>query len=262
MNWSWILHRASDALGLALIIRLLVLRLQSVYRVFCLFLVWDLVQSVVAAALASHPDVYRVVWIGLRVVAWVLSLWTVYALLDAVLAKYPGVLRFSKVLLNSSLSIALLIALGTARAEYDASSLASFPKPIDRAIGVTLVLERAISMAAVLVLIVILGFILWFPVQMPKNLAVFSVGFVVYFSLITALLLVQNLWSHGISQTISDLITLAPSGCYIYWLTFLSTQGESEPVRMGHSWQTSDQERLIGRLEAMNSALLRAARSK
>ena len=213
-------------------------------------------------ALAHDLALYRVVWIGLRVVAWALSLWMVYALLDAILGKYPGVLRFSKGLLNFSLLIALLIPLATVRAEYGASALASSPSSIYRAVGFTLVLERAISMAAVLVLIATLGFILWFPVQMPRNLAVFSVGFVVYFSFLTALLLLMNLSSLPVARIVGDLLSLAPSCCYVYWLTFLSAEGESVPVRMGHSWHTSDQERLIGRLEAMNSALLRAARSK
>ena len=63
---------------------------------------------------------------------------------------------------------------------------------LTRVVDIVVVLERVISTVALLVLVFILAFILWFPVQMPRNLAVFSVGFIVYFAAITGLLLAQS----------------------------------------------------------------------
>ena len=123
------------------------------------------------------------------------------------------------------------------------------------------VLERVISTVALLVLVFILAFILWFPVQMPRNLAVFSVGFIVYFAAITGLLLAQSFWSHGISNGISDAIVMVPTACYAYWAIFITAEGERRSVRIGQEpRQRTDQQRLIGQLEAMNVTLLRAAR--
>ncbi|MBV9612562.1 MAG: hypothetical protein JO091_08820 [Acidobacteriaceae bacterium] len=45
---------------------------------------------------------------------------------------------------------------------------------------------------------------------------------------------------------------------YVYWVLFITPQGETVPVRLGHRWDRKEQDRLIGQLEAMNASLLRA----
>src|ERR1700685_3385305 len=160
----------SDALEFALIVRLLMLRLHSVYQVFCAFLLFDLFSSAVFFVTTYARLHYLVAWMALRPIAWVLSLWMVYALLDAMLVNLPGILRLSRKLLNFVFIAALIVALFTARPEYSASGLATSPAATNRAFGVVLVLERVISSAALLILLAILAFILWFPVQMPRNL--------------------------------------------------------------------------------------------
>jgi hypothetical protein len=136
--------------------------------------------------------------------------------------------------------------------------------PIDRAVAVTLVLDRMIATVALLVLVAMLLFILWFPVQMPRNLALFSVGFVVYFAAKTVFLIFRNYLAHDMTDRMTDLISNATSlvliGCFVYWLAFINPGGEFSTVRIGHSWRTDEQNRLIGQLEAMNAALLRGAR--
>src|SRR5579875_999007 len=111
MAYGWeIPQLISDGLACLLICRLVLLRLHAVYRVFCCFVVFDLISSGVAfvelAAFNSEPA-YRITWTGLRVVAWMLSRWMVDALLDAVLANLPGILKFSRKLLNVTFLLAL-----------------------------------------------------------------------------------------------------------------------------------------------------------
>jgi len=262
MNWSHIAQGSSDALTILLIARLLTLRLHSVYRVFCAFLLFQLAASFTAflETVLHDPRLdYRITWMSLRPIGWVLSLWMVYGILKAILAHLPGILRFSRKLLNTVFVCSILVALLTARPEYSAG-LARFPDRIDQALGVVFVLERVISMVALLVLVSILAFMLWFPVQMPRNLAIFSVGFVVYFAANTALFLILTFGSHHISRGISDVLMFVVCACCAYWSIFITAGGESRPVRVGHSWRTDEQERLIGQLEAMNTALLRARR--
>jgi hypothetical protein len=252
----------SDGLAIALIIRLLALRLHSVYRVFCAFLIVDLFSSLVFLLEKSaylRLD-YRLTWMTIRPIIWILCLWMVYALLDAMLGNLPGILRISRKLLNFAFVAALILAFFTGFPEYSASSLSGSGSAIERGVGATFVIERVIFMAAVLVLFAILAFILWFPVQMPRNLAVFSIGFAVYFSTITALLLINTYWPHTDLRLVSDIATFTLAACYLYWLIFINRAGETRPVRMGHSWGREEQQRLIGELEAMNAALLRASR--
>jgi hypothetical protein len=262
MNVTRIAQYISDGLALALVIRLLLLRLHIVYRVFCVYLLLDLFSSLVFFLESAFPNRldYRLTWICLRAIAWVLSLWMVYALLSAILANLPGILRLSRKVLNFVFTAALVVALFTAKPEYSVSHLAVAPDRVDRAYGVALVLERAISSAALLALVGMLVFILWFPVQMPRNLAVFSLGFMVFFAATTAVWLAHTYLSRVQVRLASNVEVFLHAACYAYWLLLINRVGETKPVRLGHSWGPAEQRRLIGQLEAMNAALLRSAR--
>jgi hypothetical protein len=271
MKWSRVAQYVSDVFGLLLILRLLAIRvrLHSVYGVFCAFLGFDILDSLVSLAEYVYRDRhlvdYRISWMSFRVIAWILSLWVVYALLDAILQSFPGILRFSKMLLNAIFLLSLVAAVLTIGPEFSAAGVDKFTAPIDRMVVTWYVLDRAISMAAILILLVILAFILWFPVQMPKNLAVFSVGLVVYFGSKTALWLLRTYLSHETAPDesvtlVTNTINFVLAACFAYWIVFLTPQGQTREVRIGHSWSTIEQDRLVGQLESMNAALLRGAR--
>jgi hypothetical protein len=261
----WVRRIAQDinvALCLALIVRLLVLRLHRVYRIFCLFLFAELLGSLFAFLNLLMPEWlpdYRIIWIVADSVIWICTLWTVYALLGAILTNLPGILGFSRKLLNGAFISAGILAMLTAQPEYSLSGAAAFPDPIARGVGLVFVLDRVLSTVALLVLVCILGFLLWFPVEVSKNLIVFSTGFLVYFAAKTALLLTTSVWSHESLRLVSNLMMIISGACFAYWAIFITHQGETVPVRIGHSWHIREQERLIGQLEAINAALLRSA---
>lgn len=262
MIWRRIAQDVNIALCLALIIRLFVLRLHRVYRIFSLFLLSELLGSLLASLKFFMPDLlpdYRIIWIVADSVIWVCTLWTIYALLAAVLTNLPGILGFSKKLLNGAFISAAILALLTAGPEYSVSGVATLPDPIARTVGIVFVLDRVLCTVALLVLVSILGFLLWFPVEVSKNLIVFSTGFLVYFAAKTALLLTSSMSSHESLRLVSNLIMFISGACFAYWTLFISQQGEIVPVRIGHSWHTRDQERLIGQLEGINAALMRSA---
>lgn len=258
MNWVRIAEIISDVLAIILIIRLYTLHLHSVYRVFCLFLISEIaflsLITVAGRFLDTIPGYdYRVLWIISRVVAWTLSLWMVYALLHAILENLPGLRAFSRKLLTITLAFSIALGVVTGIPEYSAGGIAN-------AVGIVFVLDRVIATTALLVLLSMLGFILWFPVEIPRNLARFSVGFVVYFAAKTVLLLTRSFWSHDSLRLVTNLIMFVLAGCYLYWTLALNGEGEAAPVRMGHSWHAGEQQRLVLQLEAINASLLRAAR--
>lgn len=250
-------------LSVCLVLRLLFLRLHSVYRVFCIFLIFDLLSSSVAFYEFFAHDArldYRLTWMAMRCIAWILSLWMVYSFVSAVLHSVPGILKFSRKLLNYLIPIAIGLAILSFAPEYSAARVAAAESPIVHALGIAFIVERVVATIAVLVFGGILAFVLWFPVQMPRNLAVFSVGLVVYFGAEMALMLVRSYFSPGSLDLVSNGISFVLSACYLYWLIFIRAEGETVPVRMGHSWRKEEQKRLIGQLEALNNALLNVNR--
>lgn len=264
MNLNHIAQGVNDVLCIALLARLVSLRLHRAYRAFFLFLCVQLLASIIDLVESNlrrdqYPD-YRLTWIPIQIALLVLSLWMVYALLIAVLAGLPGILRFSRKFLNTMFVVALGVAVWSARAEYGVSKALSFVTPLGRMVGLMFVLNRATCTAAVIALLGILCFILWFPVVMPRNLAVFSIGFAIYFSATATSWLTWSLGSNANLRVIDDVAMLVLTLCYGYWTVFLTRDGERMPVRLGHSWHKAEQQRLIGQLEAMNASLLRAAR--
>jgi len=271
MNW-WIsaAQYATETLALVLIVRLLSLRdkRESVYVVFALFLAFQLLSTseylVLSRWFLNKLD-YRLVWIVSTVAGWLFSLSLVYSLAKAVLASLPGVLKFSRILLNSVFPIAIIGALLTVRGEYSITGAGHYSDPTDQFVVVGLVIDRAISMASLFVLVAILAFILWFPVKMPRNLAIISVGLVVYFGSKTGLALLRSYAVSGAisrsSQHLRELVSVGVSAvvicCFLYWIIFIDPKGQTAQVRIGHSWRSSEQGKLIQQLEALNLALLR-----
>lgn len=251
-------------LNLILVIRLFSLRLGKVYAIFTAYLLADLLGSLAASSDDLHllPVDYRTLYIGTRIVAWILSLWVIYALLNAMLRALPGILRYSKRLLHGAFAAAFLIAISVLALDNALSSAQDLKGALDRLVLITYVVDQTIAITILLVLVVMLGFFLWFPVVVARNLAVFSIGYVVYFSCITASLLLQGFHEFANWPIISIVLMLITSICYAYWAIFLSKQGEVVPVHIGHSWQADEQRRLMLRLEEVNGVLLQTLANK
>jgi hypothetical protein len=265
-GWINAAQYATEALAIILIFRLLRLRdrQERVYSIFIAFLAIQLSQAVIYFAYSRWGRLqidYRLIWITSTVVTAAFSLWLVYALARSVLAELPGIFRFSRILLNVAFPLAMLIAFSTARSEYGVSHGESLDNRVDRLLVYLSIGDRAIAMASVITLIAILGFILWFPVKMSKNLAVFSVGFVVYFASRTGIELLRIYGVNGSKATVilSTCGSVVLVLCFLYWIVFIDPKGQTAQVRIGHGWRLAEQKKLIDQLEALNVVLMRSS---
>lgn len=260
MNWDRIALCITDLLGVCLIVRLLLMHLHRVYSSFCAFIFLQLVASSVAFwDMAQHPRPfdYRTIWLTFSPLIWGTKLWVVYSVLEAVLGKLPGILRWSRRLLHVVFPTAILIAALTAVSDV------SRPESIvhvESAVNLAFVLDRVISTSALVVLVVILAFVLWFPVQLPKNLVNMSFALVLYFAIQNALLLARPVFAPIFGTALSAVDTVLLGVCFLFWLVTITPADEHAQVRLGHVWEPSQQKRLVEQLESMNAALLRQAR--
>ncbi|HEX4807739.1 MAG TPA: hypothetical protein VH325_02340 [Bryobacteraceae bacterium] len=251
---------------LALLIRLSTLRLRLIYRVFSAYLVFTLVSWGVFYAGGFHlispvKSNYVFVWFGVQLPLWIVYVWMAYDLLDAVLSKLPGILSFSRKLMLAMFGLATMVSFLSAQNEYAAGGLRGLE-------GVGLVLDRAISSTVLIVLLAVLGFLFRFPVDVPRNLAAFSLSFVAFFGFNVVVDLVRAYFTHepgaGLNVARFQLLSLMgvwlQSGCLLFLTFYLSRAGENVPVRLGRQSELKDRDRLLGQLDAVNAALLRAAR--
>jgi hypothetical protein len=270
MDWPSVAQYVELCLGFVLVAKLLSLRLHRVYRYFSVFLLADisgiLLWSVQKCTrhTAYHFD-YRYPWLAENVVVWVFTLLTVYALLDAILAHLPGILKLSRKVLNISFATAVIIGLLTAFPEYRAAIASEvLLGRFAHVIAAAFVLDRVISSVALLTLLCILLFLIWFPVEMSRNLALFFAGFVVYFALKAFLMLTLSLWSNGspaFLKSTSMLSAILSSLVFTYWTISITKAGEKVPAKLRmESWHPGQEELLVAQLEAMNASLLRAVR--
>ncbi|MBV8904784.1 MAG: hypothetical protein JOZ22_14215, partial [Acidobacteriia bacterium] len=231
VHWDRIALYTTDVLGVVLVVRLLSLRLHHVYKLFSFYVLYKLAGSLLIFAGAGHLD-YRETFIGLSVVEWVLALWMVYSLLDAILMKLPGILRFSRRLLNWAFLAAIVVALLSAKTQLGHLLSSKHLRQESALVHLVVVLDRVSCTVAVLVLLAMLGFVLWFPVQMPRNLAVFSIGYLIYFFSETAFLLIRLFIHIGPAWKAIN-VFLAPA-CFAFLALFITKQGESIAVTVGH----------------------------
>jgi hypothetical protein len=109
-------------------------------------------------------------------------------------------------------------------------------------------------------LVSILGFVVWFPLKLPRNLVFFSFAFILYFAAETTVLLVRKLVSTQVLRrlSIADLAMLC--GCFLFLMLKLTREGDRVTVRIGHQWEKGEQAKLLSQLEGVNEALIRSAR--
>jgi hypothetical protein len=270
MDWPSFAQYVELCLGFVLVARLLSLRLHRVYRYFCVFLLADISGTLLWAiakrtrGTAFHFD-YRIAWLSEHVIVWLFTLLTVYALLDAILTQLPGILKLSHRILNASFAAATLIGLLTALPEYRAAAnTQTFHNRLAHVVAGAIVLDRVIESVALLTLLGILFFLIWFPVEMSRNLATFFSGFVVYFALQACLSLAVSLLSGGATEFVR-LINLwsavLVAAVFAYWTFFITEAGEAVPARLHIApLHRREEDLLVAQLEAMNASLLRAVR--
>jgi hypothetical protein len=114
---------------------------------------------------------------------------------------------------------------------------------------------------SLLLLAITLAFLLWFPVEVTRNATLLCCGLLVYLGVATALFLLLVVWKVGTSKTLSVGLALVETCVLLMWVLFLNSEGERRKIRPGHSWKEEDQAKLMDRLEAINAALAKSARS-
>ena len=225
------------------------------YRAFTTFLVISVLRVVVLRFFTLSPVAYRDFYIVTEAMQLVLYVWMVMELYRLVFRNYPGIRTASQVALGAALLAALVVSFLSLSSEMAARS-----KPNMTVLDQFMVAERGVVSSMVLLILLITGFLVYYPVPLPSNLIVHSAVFAVYFLSKSALILYRNI-TGGTADRMLSLSVMGLAGiCLCIWATLLRKSGEQQAVVVGHSWNPDEEERLIGQLKGMNSALARISR--
>jgi len=218
------------------------------YPSFLGFLLAELLQAVVLTFARSEKS-YKYGWLateGVIVCFYALIVLECYAI---ALRDLPGIANLSRRYIKAGLGVAIVISVLLLGLERTPNSI----------IPTFVVFERDVVTSLVIFVLLILGFLTYYPVPLSRNAIVYSVGYSIYFLCkATALLLVNR--THQGSQLVSTILIIVSTLCLVFWLFALNRSGEAKTVVVGHRWKPGDEERLLSQLQGINDHLIRSAR--
>jgi hypothetical protein len=173
----------------------------------------------------------------------------VLELYSIVFRGLPGIGNVSRRFIKVILVLAFLVSLLPLGLETTPNTLT----------GYLFMFERPIMTSLLILILLITGFLLYYPVPLGRNVPVYLIGYAVYFVTNATTIFIRNL-GHYWSRPISDVQMVVYFTCLLFWLFALNRAGETRSVVVGHHWNPSDERKLLAQLEAINNSLVRSAR--
>ena len=232
--------------------KLLATGLASTYRYLTIRAAFECLRVTVALSMTKNSNAYGYFYFATQPMLWVLDILVLLEVYTVVFSSQKGIATLSrKVILGATLFSALLAA------------LTFFFRPeskLSETLMAVATIERAVNISLLCFIIVLVGFLTWFPVPLSRNTLVHSTVFSVYFALRAAVSLARASISHDIAGLLNAAVMSASVLSILVWTLGLSQRGQEVKVVSGIRRTGVDEERLIEQLESINRSLIRTAR--
>jgi hypothetical protein len=238
--------------SLALVIRFFRLGLSRGYRFFLAYLVFESVRGIVTWFSTTGASFYQNFWRMTEPGLWVLYVLVVLELCSFVFKDYRGIQALGRWTVYGSLIVSVClstVALLPTWERYPAFSLQRY-----------LMVERGIDFAMVLLLLLLLAFLVLFPIQLTRNAIIHCVLYSVFFLSNSIGILIVNLTGYRLNVAVSTSLMGVAVSCLIAWLTLMNREGEREIIAIHTHIPLADEDALIAQLSEINATLLRASR--
>jgi hypothetical protein len=239
---------------LALLYRLIHCGLYGIYR--SLFLYW-LVQALGGLALlfaGRATWMYLYIYWGAQTLNIFMALYVVQDLFHIALSEHPAIASLGRRSVLTAMALAGLIAL--AGITLDAKVLPGHYSAIQRFVT----FERSLNFVILLFLLLISILLLWFPIKLRRNIAVYIAGFVLFAATRSIGLLLLNLLPQEFTVPVSTVMLALTLLCLLIWLVGIRPEGEQTTATPGQRSDPEAMRRLTRQLDAINATLSRFAR--
>jgi hypothetical protein len=231
---------------LTLCVRMWLAGLHRVYVNFFRYLVLELSQALIPLVVPIESRLYRDLFVLSQALIVAFYALVVLELYSVILRNLEGIASVARRYIKITLAFAILLSLLPLFVEKPPNTLTAY----------LFIFERPILSSLVAFVLLITGFLVYYPIPLGRNAIIYLAGYAIYFPTIAMMALFQNLgyfWNRQLGS-----VEMAVSvGCLIFWLLALSRQGENKRVVVGHQWNPGDDQRLLAQLEAINANLLR-----
>jgi hypothetical protein len=231
----------------------------GLYRTYqSLFLYW-LLQTLGTVALLGAPAgsfLYLYLYEGVQTVNLLMALFVVRDLFRIALTEHPAVASVGRRSVVGAMLLAA--ALGLVGIALDASTL---PAGHYWAIHDFATFERTLNFVILIFLLLISGFLLWFPIRVRRNILVYILGFVVFAAARFGGLLAANLLPQTATRLVSVVLLGISLLCLLFWTVGIRPEGERSTASPGSRRDPEAMRRLSRQLDAINQTLARFVRS-
>ena len=247
----WLLHLILSGVLAA---RFFQLKLARTYRFFVAYLLFDTLRSILSWSFSPGSLVYRNIWRITQPIIWLLFVLVVLELCSLVFREYRGIQALGRWAIYGSLAASVCLSTITLVPAWMHSKDPAF------SLQRFLMVERGIDFGLVLLLLLILGFLVLFPIQLSRNVIIHSVLYSIFFMSGSMSILLVNVTGSRISIVVSSWLMGISTACLIAWLTLITRAGEVKMMAIRKPLVTASEDRLIEQLANINATLLRASK--
>jgi hypothetical protein len=194
------------------------------YPVLFAYLFADTLEQIAASVFAQRLNLYAEIYFVGQTVKVALAIFVVLELYGFTLAQQPVVARFGRRMLGYLFSIDIVFGLANLVLEFHGSA----GRPRGALLRV-MRLERSVDLFAFILLALMAGFWLRFPVRARRNVAVWLGGFLPYRGSRWTGLLLANRFPQ-LTHELSVAVFAVSLACFIGWSLMLKREGEEEIV--------------------------------
>jgi hypothetical protein len=238
-----------NAILVVLVIRVLVTKLFRRYPCFLGYLLVACLQALIFSFVPYYSASYRYWWLITQALLTCFCALIVLELYGLILSDLTGIARRVRRYFKISIGVAILVSLLFLLVEKT---------PHDLYTGF-MVFDRAIVTSLLVFVLLLTGFLVYYPIPINRNLVVYSIGYAVYFLAKASGLLAVNVSNTGY-RVFGMAVVAASTVSMLFWLVGLSRRGEEKTLVIGHPWNREDHDKVLERLKAINARLLRAGR--
>jgi hypothetical protein len=246
-----LLYAAVIAGEAAVLLKLWRHRLAAIYPLFTLFISFQFLRSLTLIQVSPRSNLFGWIWIPTEILTWVLCYLVVFEIYSKVLDDYPGIRRATRLVLSVALGVCLSLAAATLWVDI-AHGVEKFP-----ILGAVNVVRRWAASTLTLFLLLMLGYLAWYPAPLKRNLIVHAVLNALYCIAISVGVFYRNILGPDLARTLSLALGAVTVLILAGWAALMTRGGEERMSSGGRLWGSRDQRRVLAQLAAINRALAR-----
>ena len=222
------------------------------YRYFLAYLIYLMLAPCVLLFVNKRSDAYFYAFAASEIVAWVLQSLIIFELFTLLFNNYTGVAVAGRDFMKLALALAVLITLLLAVLNHE-SGPGKYP-----VIETFFLASRVVTSLILAFVVLMIGFLLWFPLPLSRNTLAYLGGYSVYFLGRGLTQFAGNMFGPDAYLLLSSVSLTITFGCLLFWIIRLTRAGEKAAVTVGRRSDPVEEGRLVRQLEAINASLARA----